>query len=128
MPATESKFNKNGDTDRIRKALDELGDMTATELCEQLGLERKSFHQLMRRLRLNGEAYIKKYVESDTNTRTTPVAMYSLGVGTDAAKPKKQKQIEVRRRYEEKRKLRNRTNSVFSLAKPRHAYRLGVRT
>lgn len=121
-----SKYSHNGDTDRIRAALHDLGPMTATEMCEQLGLDRKCFHALMRRLRLHGEAHIERYVESDTSTRTTPVALYAAGPGRDAQKPKAQKRIEVKRRYDEKVKRRNRTNSVFNLALPRHKYRVKV--
>ena len=118
-----SKYSHNGTTDQIRAALVELGPMTATEMCEQFGLDRKCFHALMRRLRLRGEAHIVQYVESDTSTRTTPVALYAAGLGRDAPKPKAQKRIEVKRRYDEKVKLRARTNSVFNLALPRHKYR-----
>lgn len=123
---TTGKYNHNGHTDRMRAALHDLGPMTATEMCEQLGMGRKSFHALMRRMRLHGEAHIKKYVESDTSTRTTPVALYAAGPGRDAPKPKAQSRIAVKRRYDEKVKSQNRTNSVFNLALPRHKYRVKV--
>ena len=121
------KYIHTGDTDRIREALLALGPMTATEICEQLDLNRKCFHALMRRLRKKNEAHIAQYVESDTSTRTTPVALYAWGDGADAPKPKPQKRIVVKRRYDEKRKQLNRTNSVFNLALSRHKYKIGAR-
>lgn len=127
MVHRQNKSHKDGTTDRIRALLKEQEGATASEACRMLGIDRKSFHALVRRLRLKGEVYVSEYVESDTAVRTTKVAVYVLGKGEDAPRPKAQRRIDVKRRYDQRVRGLNRTNSVFNLALSRHKYTFGAK-
>ena len=110
------------------KLLKDQDGMTATEVCKMLSIDRKSFNVLVARARKKGRVYISEYVESDTPIQTTKVAVYCVGDKEDATPPAKQRRQDIKRRYDQRVRVRNRTNSVFNLAMPRHQYTIGAKT
>lgn len=106
-------------TQEVLRMLEEDGPMTRAEICKQLGREKVAIAAVVTRLHKRSpefgkRVYIKEYVYDMDGERYYPRALYALGDKPDAKKPKAD-QLEVKRRYRERHKLRYGANSVFNL-------------
>ena len=107
-------------TQEVLRMLEEDGPMTRAEICRQLGRAKDDIAAVVTRLHKRSpeagkRVYIKEYVYDMEGERYYPRALYALGDKPDAKKPKAD-QLEVKRRYRERHKLRFTANSVFNLA------------
>lgn len=107
-------------TREVLRMLEEDGPMTRAEICKQLGRDKDDIAAVVTRLHKRSpeagkRVYIKDYVYDMEGERYYPRALYALGDKPDAKKPKAD-QLEVKRRYRERHKLRYTANSVFNLA------------
>ena len=112
----------------ILRLLDELGPLSRSEMCEELGLERTYVSAVVTRMasptkRLPKRIHVSHYVYDMEGARRYPRAVYALGDKPDARRPKANK-LDNRRRADAKRRVINTANSVFNLATPRREYRL----
>lgn len=110
--------------------LAELGPMTQAEMGELLGLDRFGAAALMNVLRrplktIPKRVHIIKWVADHPGQRSYPRAVYALGDGEDAPRPKSN-QKKVKQRYEQNRKVRLKTSSVFRLGAYLKDIRAGV--
>lgn len=106
---------------QIIEAIQTCGPMTRTELCKHIDTPRNSTAAVVSRLNKPGREtakrlYICGYVYDQEGERHYPRAVYDLGDGPDAKKPKADK-LGVKRRYVERKKMKYATNSVFNLAR-----------
>jgi len=110
----------------IVQLLTSIGPMTRAEMCQHLGLDRRSVSAVVTRMsrpspRFEKRAYVESYVYDMEGERTYPRAVYALGNKPDAKKPKADPKA-AKRRYNAKVKARNTANFVFNLALPRRVY------
>ena len=106
-------------TREVLRMLEEDGPMTRAEICKQLGREKDDIAAIVTRLHKRSpesgkRVYIKEYVYDMEGERYYPRAVYASGDKTDAKKPVAN-QLEVKRRYRERHKLKFTANSVFNL-------------
>lgn len=111
---------------QILQALKDYGPMTRIEICDALNTTRKSVSAVMTRLnrtspRSPKRVYVKSYVYDHEGQRYYPRAVYDLGDKPDA-KPPGADPVAARKRYLQRKKLRNTANSVFNLALTRKQY------
>jgi len=97
----------------------QLGEITASELAEHLGITRYDAHAVLNRMNKRTKAglkriYVVRYVDDHDGARTYPRAVYALGDKRDAKKPVAD-QLAVKRRYYARLKSRTTMNSVFNL-------------
>lgn len=109
-------------TQRILALLAEVGPMTRSEICRQLGYARQECAAIMTRLNSPTKRppaprriHISGWVYDEEGQRRYPRAVYDLGDKPDAKQPKTAG--EARKRYREARKLR--VSSVFELGMSR---------
>ena len=106
-------------TDAILSLLAENGTMTRAEICEAMNLDRMYCSSVLSRLNRNLKTrgkriHIVAYVHDHDGSRPYPRAVYALGNGKDAKKPKAQPGA-AQKRYREKLKGRMKMNSVFNM-------------
>jgi hypothetical protein len=112
----------------VLKALKEYGPMTRAEIEVLIKQSKERISNVVSRLnkqapRVGKQIHIVRWVHDSEGARPYPRAVYALGDGQDTPKPKPQKRIEIRRRYDEKRRNRYSMNSVFNLALTRDQIR-----
>lgn len=116
-------------TEKMLIALREVGPMTCIEICRHIGVPKEKVGAILFRLKKAGpqtpqRVYIKAYVYDAEGMRRYPRAVFALGEGKHAKKPKANPK-ENRRRYDDKKKLR--LNSVWMLGMSRRERRrMGV--
>ena len=116
----------------ILKALKDYGPMTRVELEGVVGVAKDQLSPIVSRMnkftfKCGKRIHIKAWSYDAEGERRYPRAIYALGDGVDATKPKEAR-IEIRRRYDARRKLKYTTNSVFNLGKTRDQIRAELRT
>lgn len=114
-------------TKLVLDALKSYGPMTQAEICVTVGLTKERLGNVVSRLHYNApkvgkQIHIVKYVYDAEGMRRYPRAVYAIGFGIDALKPKSDKKA-IKRRYEEKRRRMFSMNSVFNMAKTRDQVR-----
>ena len=110
----------------ILAALDEQGPMSRAEIAKALGMERTAVSAIITRMRMPTKKfpkriYISTYVYEADGLRYYPRAVYALGDKKDARKPKASR-LEVRRRYDQRVRMRMTGNSIFNWGQPRSEY------
>lgn len=115
---------------RALELLAELGPMTQAELGELLGLDRFGASALMNILRrplktIPKRVHIVKWVTDHPGQRSYPRAVYALGEGVDAPRPKRN-QKKIKQRYEHNKRMRLKMSSVFRLGAHLKDIRSGV--
>lgn len=113
--------------DKILEALHTCGPMTRVEIEQFIGLHKDQVSPVVARMnkrtpKSGKRIHITAWSYDAERERRYPRAIYAVGDKPDAKKPKEAR-IEIRRRYEAKKRLRYTTNSVFNLAKTREQYR-----
>lgn len=136
MKSSQAKSNKTTDQNRklygartqaIRMALEQYGPQSRAELEISAGIPKSMISAIVSRMHKNTprtgkQIYIVRYVYDAESARRYPRAVYALGAGNDATKPKPS-HLENRRRYDAKRKGWYGMNSVFNLGKSRDQLR-----
>lgn len=115
---------------RALELLSELGPMTQAELGELLGLDRFGAAALVNVLRrplktIPKRIHIVKWVTDHPGQRSYPRAVYALGEGKDAPRPRRDHK-KVKRRYEQNKRARMKMSSVFRLGAYLKDIRSGV--
>lgn len=116
-------------TEKMLKALQDLGPMTCIEICRHLNLPKEKVGSVLVRLKKPGSktpqrVHVAAYVYDAEGMRRYPRAVFALGEGKHAKKPKSDVRAN-RKRYDDKRKLR--VNSVWMLGMSRNERRrIGV--
>lgn len=110
----------------ILQALKDYGPMTRIELCDVIDTPHKSVSPVLTRLnraspRSPKRVYVTSYVYDHEGQRYYPRAVYDLGDKPDA-KPPGADPVSARKRYLQRKKMRNTANSVFNLALTRKQY------
>lgn len=111
---------------RILMALEEHGPMTRAEVGKALGVGRTAVSAVITRMRMPTKTlpkriYIMSYVYEADGLRYYPRAVYAVGDQRDARKPKASRKT-VRRRYDERVRMRMTGNSIFNWGQPRSEY------
>lgn len=111
----------------ILDALKAFGPMTQAEICMSVGMTKERLGNIVSRLnydapKVGKQIHVVKYVYDAEGMRRYPRAVYAIGFGIDALKPKSDKKA-IKRRYEEKRRRMFSMNSVFNMAKTRDQVR-----
>lgn len=136
MKSSQAQSNKSSSQHRklygarvqaIRMALEQYGAQSRAELEVSAGIPKSLISAILSRMhkntpRFGRQIYIVNYVYDAESARRYPRAVYALGAGNDAPKPKPS-HIENRRRYDAKRKGWYGMNSVFNLGKSRDQLR-----
>jgi hypothetical protein len=109
-------------------AIHEFGELTAQELADYLDIGRYDAHAVLNRMAKRTKAGVKRlhivrWIEEHEGARRYPRAVFAIGDKPDAPKPRSNP-AEVKRRYEQRRRLRNTTNSVFNLGLSRKEFRI----
>lgn len=115
-----SSLNKGRVVTKTLAALADIGEMTAMELAEYIGIGRYDAHAVLRRIAQRTQkglkrVYIVRYVYDHDSSRKYPRAVYALGDKQNAARPKAD-QLKVKREHYQRTKKRATMNSVFNLA------------
>ena len=108
-----------GVRDRILEMLED-GPMTRAEICLNLGREKDVIASIVSRLardtvKAGKRIHIKSYVWDMEGEKRYPRAVYALGDGKDAPKPKPDTKAN-KSRYWAKHRTKRTCNSVFNLA------------
>lgn len=111
----------------ILMALEQYGNQSRAELEQSAGIRKDLISAIVSRLnkrgaRIGKQIHIVSYVYDAEGARRYPRAVYAIGDGEDAKKPKAS-QKENRRRYDAKRVGLYRMNNVFNLGKSRDQIR-----
>lgn len=136
MKSSQAKLNKKTDQHRkmygvrsraILMALEQYGNQSRAELEQSAGIRKDLISAIVSRLnkrgaRIGKQIHIVSYVYDAEGARRYPRAVYAIGDGEDAKKPKAS-QKENRRRYDAKRVGLYRMNNVFNLGKSRDQIR-----
>jgi hypothetical protein len=112
-------------------ALEQYGNQSRAELEMNAGIPKPIIAAIISRLnkdtpRTGKQIHISHYVYDAEGARRYPRAVYALGAGIDAKKPKSS-HLENRRRYESKKKAMYCMNSVFNMSKSRDQIRAELR-
>lgn len=112
-------------------ALEQYGNQSRAELEMTAGIPKDLISAIVSRMnkrcpRAGKQIHITHYVYDAEGARRYPRAVYALGDGVDAKKPKASHK-ENRRRYEAKKKNMYRMNSVFNMGKSRDQIRAEMR-
>lgn len=99
----------------VRAALEGLGPMTMAEICREIGVGRDGVSAVVSRLHAAGEVHVKDYTYDDESGRRYPRAVYALGAGSDARRPRRNKNA-VGMRSQKLARARIMNSSVFNLA------------
>lgn len=99
-----------------QKVLDLLADddMTSRDVAEALGINHNYVRVICSVLHTSGRIHVTKFCREEVNGRLYPRAVYRLGAGVDAKRPKPLSDAEYNRRYRQR--TRGMINSVFALA------------
>jgi len=89
--------------------------MTMAEICREINVERDGVSAVVSRLHAAGEIHVKEYTYDDESHRRYPRAVYALGEGKDARKPRRDKNA-VGMRSQKEARARIMNSSVFNLA------------
>ena len=116
----------------IRMALEQYGNQSRAELEQTTGIPKYLIASVISRMhrdlpRIGKQIYITNYVYDAEGARRYPRAVYALGAGNDAPKPKSCRK-EIKQRYESKKRVMYRMNSVFNMGKSRDQIRAETRT
>jgi len=112
-------------------ALEQYGNQSRAELEVNADIPKNLISAVLSRMnkccpRVGKQIHITHYVYDAEGARRYPRAVYALGDGVDAKKPKA-KTLENRRRYDAKKKGMYRMNSVFNMGKSRDQVRAELR-
>jgi len=128
----QTKTNQNHKLYGVRSrailmALEQYGNQSRAELEQSAGIRKDLISAIVSRLnkrgaRIGKQIHIVSYVYDAEGARRYPRAVYAIGDGEDAKKPKASPK-ENRRRYDAKRVGLYRMNSVFNLGKSRDQIR-----
>lgn len=126
MSSNNTRVDWGNTIKRIIEVLQEQGPMTRVEIAQALGVDRMRVSAIITRMRaptktLPKRVYVLTYVYEADGARYYPRAVYALGDRPDTRKPKPNRK-EVRRRYDERVRLRMTGNSVFNWGQPRREY------
>ncbi len=115
----------------ILQSITQFGPMTRVEIEKHIGEQKGGISAVIARIRQPQKTipklvYIKTYVHDHENERTYPRAVYAIGNKPDAKRPAMSR-LEIRRRYDAKRKKHFTMNSVFNLSKTREQIRNELR-
>lgn len=118
-------------TQAILTALEQYGNQSRAELEISAGIPKEIIAAIISRLNRRGpragkQIHIVGYVYDAEGARRYPRAIYAIGDGIDAKKPKAS-HLENRRRYEKKKNNMYRMNSVFNMGKSRDQIRAEMR-
>lgn len=89
-------------------------DMTSRDVAEALGIKHNYVRVICSVLHTSGRIHVSGYRREEVNGRLYPRAVYRLGAGVDAKRPKPLSDAEYNRRYRQR--TRGMINSVFALA------------
>jgi hypothetical protein len=111
----------------IKMALEQYGPQSRAELEQSAGIRKDLISAIVSRMnknlpRVGKQIYVCCYVYDAEGARRYPRAVYAIGDGVDAKKPKASPK-ENKRRYDAKRIGIYRMNSVFNLGKSRDQIR-----
>lgn len=112
---------------QILALLADVGPMTRSEICSNLGRDKHTVASIVSRLNKVGRRtgkrriYITHYVYDMEGERMYPRAVYALGNKENAARPVKDVKA-TKARYWARRKARYTQNSVFNLAMTRKQF------
>ena len=114
-------------TQAILMALEQYGNQSRAELEVTAGIKKELIAAIVSRMnkrtpRTGKQIHIANYVYDAEGARRYPRAVYALGDGVDAKKPKAS-HLENRRRYDAKKNSMYRMNSVFNMGKSRDQIR-----
>lgn len=124
-----TKRNYGVSSHAILAALEHHGPQTRSELEQSCGIEKENISGVISRLHketpnFGKRIYIIGYTnEAEGSGRTYPRAIYAIGDGEDAKKPKPKTRKEIRNKYDAKITNQFRMNSVFNMALNREAIR-----
>jgi hypothetical protein len=134
---SQTKTNQNHKLYGVRSravlmALEQYGNQSRAELEQSAGISKDLISAIVSRLnkrgaRIGKQIHIVSYVYDAEGARRYPRAVYAIGDGEDAKKPKASPK-ENRRRYDAKRVGFYRMNSVFNLGKSRDQIRAESKT
>lgn len=118
-------------TQAILTALEQYGNQSRAELEVSAGIPKEIISAIISRLNRRGprsgkQIHIVGYVYDAEGARRYPRAIYAVGDGVDAKKPKSS-HLENRRRYDAKKRNMYRMNSVFNMGKSRDQIRAEMR-
>jgi hypothetical protein len=118
-------------TQAILMALEQFGNQSRAELEINAGIPKELISAIVSRMnkrcpRVGKQIHIKHYVYDAEGAKRYPRAVYALGDGVDAKKPKAS-HVENRRRYDAKKKAMYSMNSVFNMSKSREQIRTELR-
>lgn len=118
-------------TQAILMALEQYGNQSRAELEVSAGIKKELIAAIVSRMnkrlpRAGKQIHVSHYVYDAEGARRYPRAVYALGDGIDAKKPKASP-LENRRRYDAKKKGMYRMNSVFNMGKSRDQIRAEMR-
>lgn len=118
-------------TQAILMALEQYGNQSRAELEVSAGIKKELIAAIVSRMnkrcpRVGKQIHVNHYVYDAEGARRYPRAVYALGDGVDAKKPKAST-LENRRRYDAKKKGMYRMNSVFNMGKSRDQIRAEMR-
>lgn len=131
-PSNQSRRKLYGvRTQAILTALERYGNQSRAELEVSAGIPKDLIAAIVSRMNRRGpragkQIHIDCYVYDAEGARRYPRAVYALGDGIDAKKPKAS-HLENRRRYDAKRKAMYSMNSVFNMGKSRDQIRAELR-
>lgn len=111
----------------VLEALRQCGEMTRAELDVATGIDKSQLSPIVSRMNKNAprvgkQIYITRWVYDAEGGRRYPRAVYAIGAGIDAPKPKANPKAN-KQRYEAKRRTMFSTNSVFNLGLTRDQVR-----
>ena len=114
-------------TQAILTALEQYGNQSRAELEVTAGIPKLLIAAIVSRMnkrtpRAGKQIHISHYVYDAEGARRYPRAVYAVGDGVDAPKPKAS-HLENRRRYDAKKNAMYRMNSVFNMGKSRDQIR-----
>lgn len=117
-----TRKNHGVSTNAIIASLEQDGPQTRAELEISCGIPKDNIAAVISRLnkrtaKMGKRIHIIDYThESETSQRDYPRAIYAVGDGEDAKKPKPKTRKEIRNKYDAKVRNKFRMNSVFNLA------------
>ena len=115
----------------ILMALEQYGNQSRAELELTAGIPKELIAAVVSRMNKNNprvgkQIHVSHYVYDAEGARRYPRAVYAIGDGIDAKKPKPCKK-ENKQRYESKKRVMYRMNSVFNMGKSRDQIRAETR-
>lgn len=84
---------------QITAALEDIGQMSALELCTHLGLSRLATNKQIKQLRTRKAIHIARYERQPDGLQGRCIPVYALGDAADALPLPARKPAEINRRY-----------------------------